>query len=102
MFWIFSGPFGVFKCCPCSAFFDLHYTRFSVAGALREECHDIATTKCVDGTTEKGLAIFAFAIYGYISSAVEDFAQHGIREETSCICRSACHIWTGEFRPLLQ
>ena len=100
--WVFVGPFSVFKSCPCSAFFDLHYTRFSVTGALREECDGIATTKCVNGTTEEGLAIFVFTIYRYISSAVEDFAQHGILEKTGCICRSARHAWTGEFRPLLQ
>ena len=100
--WDFTGPFSVFKCCPCSAFLDLHYSRFSVTGALREESHGISTSKCVNSTTEEGLAIFVFAIYRYISSAVEDFAQQGIREETGCICRSASHPWTGEFRPLVQ
>ena len=100
--WVFSSPFSVFKCRPCGAFFDLHYTRICVTGALREECHDIATTKYVNGSTEEGLAIFAFAIYRYISGAVKDFAQHGIRVETGCICRSARYPRTGEFRPLLQ
>ena len=99
---VFTCPFNVFKCCPCSAFFHLHYTRLSVTGALRKECHGVATSKCINSTTEEGLAIFVFAIYRYIPRAVEDFTQHRIREEAGCICRSAWHPWTGEFRPLLQ
>ena len=88
---VFSGPFTIFKCCPCSALFDLHYTRFGVTGALREECHGVTTTECVNGTTEEGLAIFVLAVYRNVSRTVKDFAEHGICEETGCIGRSACH-----------
>ena len=111
---VFSGPFTIFKCCPRCALFDLHYTRFGVTGALWEECHGVTTTKCVNGTTEEGLAIFVLAVYRNVSRAVKDFAQYGIREETGCIGRSACHhrqenpdlcsnsvIFCGEERPRL-
>ena len=89
--WICFRPFIVFKCCPCSTIFDLHYSRFRVAGAFRKQCHCISMTKCVNGTTEEGLAIFVLAVHRNISRAVENFAQHGIRKETGCTGRSACH-----------
>jgi hypothetical protein len=89
--WVFSGPFTVFKCRPCSAIFNLHYTRFGVTGTLREECHGVTTTKRINGTTEEGLAVFVLAVYRNVSRAVKDLAQHGIHEETGCIARSACH-----------
>lgn len=89
MLWIFSNPFIVFEGCPCNTFFELHYARLSVAGALREERHCVAATEGFDSPAEKGLAILVLAVYRYISCAVKDFAQHGIREKTRWVDRSA-------------
>ena len=90
--WVFSNPFTVLECRPCSTFFDLHYARLCVAGALREERNRVAMAKGFNRATEEGLAILALAVYRFISRAVKDLAQHRSHEETGCVGRSTYDI----------
>ena len=82
---VFAGPFIVLECCPRGTIFDLHYARLGVTSALWEECHCVTTTKCLNRSTKKSLTILALAVHWYVPRAVEDFAQHRIREEAGYI-----------------